>query len=107
MVQPQLALDPKLERSGRLVDNSPRSASGRQVLLTGHERLELLTALGGPKVANKPIRETTEPGDCPDETPAGATDAASVSREQLEEALDRERGLLRTMIDSLPANIYA
>jgi diguanylate cyclase (GGDEF)-like protein/PAS domain S-box-containing protein len=58
-------------------------------------------------VANKPIRERTEPGDCPDPTPTGATGAANVSRQELEEALERERGLLRTMIDSLPAKIYA
>ncbi len=55
-------------------------------------------------MANKPIRERTEPGDCPDPTPTGA---ASISRQELEKALERERGLLRTMIDSLPAKIYA
>jgi diguanylate cyclase (GGDEF)-like protein/PAS domain S-box-containing protein len=58
-------------------------------------------------VASKPIREATEPGERPEQTPSHPTDGRRITAQELEEALERERGLLRTMIDSLPAKIYA
>jgi diguanylate cyclase (GGDEF)-like protein/PAS domain S-box-containing protein len=58
-------------------------------------------------VASKPIREATEPGERPDQPPSDPTDGRKITAQELEEALERERGLLRTMIDSLPAKIYA
>ena len=58
-------------------------------------------------MASKPIREATEPGERPDQPPSDPTDGRKITAQELEEALERERGLLRTMIDSLPAKIYA
>ena len=58
-------------------------------------------------MASEPGREVTDAGDCPRETPATTSGSSGTSTQQLEEALERERGLLRTMIDSLPAKIYA
>jgi len=58
-------------------------------------------------VGSDPSREVTETGDCPRETPADSSGNPGAATQQLEEALERERGLLRTMIDSLPAKIYA
>ena len=58
-------------------------------------------------MGSDPSREVTETVDCSQETPAVPSAAPGASTQQLEEALERERGLLRTMIDSLPAKIYA
>ncbi len=57
-------------------------------------------------MASESGREVTQTGDCPEQTPT-TPPGAGASTQRLEEALELERGLLRTMIDSLPAKIYA
>jgi diguanylate cyclase (GGDEF)-like protein/PAS domain S-box-containing protein len=103
----------------------------------GRERAGAPVARGSPRVDIDKIRDAAEPGvrpedaqaagaggarggvaqspSAPAQTGAGATQAFApapgfdpvAAARMLEEALEVERGLLRTMIDSLPTKIYA